>query len=560
MIIVGLQRLERSGRQLMSTQEPTTRLVLRPRAAGTTLYCWLYEEIRTAILEGRLSPGLKLPSRKALARQYRVSLTTVLAASDRLIKLGYLDAREGDGTYVSDAIPPDPPGGVALAAPGPARAPRRVLSARGRLLAAHPFPKVSSPDSNQTFGLDRPALDTFPIELWNRLAARRIRGGRNLELLGHGEPLGFPPLRAALADYVGRTRGARCEPDQVVVTSGTQDSLDLVARLLLDPGDQVWMEDPGYAPAASLLRSHGARVFGVPVDADGMNCDAGRRRCPLARLAYVTPARHFPLGVPMSRERRLKLLQWAHEAGAWIFEDDHDGQLPCDGPLPCDGWQALHAEDRAGSVIYATSFNRFLFSSLRLGFLILPPAFIEAAAAALSITRRYQPMLGQAVLTDFMAQGHLDRHTGRLRELYSDRRDVLVRFGRTELGDLMRFSDSRGGWQVVGWLAEDLNEAEAWRRAAARQIDSIALGSLTLERRMPPGLVFGIGAADARAIRTAIKRLGRVLRVLAWQTRRGAATARDDGGPRYPELTQPGKSIPPRRFSDMTMRPGNMSD
>ncbi|MGH8288866.1 MAG: PLP-dependent aminotransferase family protein [Steroidobacteraceae bacterium] len=333
------------------------------------------------------------------------------------------------------------------------------------------------------------------------------------DFMAHGEPLGYPPLRAAIAGYINRTRAVRCKAGQVVVTSGTQQSLDLVARLLLDRGDEFWMEDPGYAPVTSLLRSHGAKVIGVPVDAQGLDCDAGRRRCRLARLAYVTPHCQFPLGIPMSHERRLKLLQWANEAGAWIFEDDYDGDLPFENTPVA----ALHSLDRASCVIYSSSFNRLLFPSLRLGFMILPAAFVEPAAAAISISQRYYPVMEQATLAHFILEGHWDMHIRRMRELYQERREALVGAARSELGGLMRLSDSQAGSQVIGWLAPGMSEAEAYRRAAANGIDSIALSRLTIERRMPPGLVLGIGGADIRAIRTGIKHLGRVLRALAWQ-------------------------------------------
>jgi GntR family transcriptional regulator/MocR family aminotransferase len=359
----------------------------------------------------------------------------------------------------------------------------------------------------------------FPLDIWNRLAAQRSRRGRSLELLAHGDPLGLPALRTALADHVSRARGVRCEADQVIVTSGTQHSLDLVARLLLEQDDEVWVEDPGYAPVSSLLRSHGARVRGIPVDTQGLDCVAGRLRYPLARLAYVTPACQFPLGMPMSHERRLKLFDWASEAGAWVFEDDYDGLLRGDG---CHQL-ALQSLDRSGCVIYSNSLNRMLFSALRLGFLILPPAFIEPAAAALSITQRYQPTLDQATLADFITQGHFERHLQRMRALYAERHETLLAVGRAELDGLLQFSDSQVGPQVIGWLAPGLSEAELWRRAAARGIDTLALASLAIEGSLPPGLVFGIGSADARAIRTSIKRLGRVLRVLAWQTKGASA-------------------------------------
>jgi GntR family transcriptional regulator / MocR family aminotransferase len=499
----------------MPKQGTTAPFVLRPRSAGTTLHSWLYQEIRAAILESRLAPGVKLPARKALARQCHVSIGTVTEAYDRLVKLGYLDARGGSGTYVRAALPETTLESSGPRPPGPGPGPRRALSARGRLLAAHSFPRFFSNRSVETFRLDRQALDMFPIETWNRLACRRLRRGRSPELLAHGDPLGFPPLRAALAAYVSQARGVRCQPDQVVVTSGTQHSLDLVSRLLLDPGDQVWMEDPGYAPVTSLLRSHGAKVIGIPVDTQGLDCAAGRLRCPLARFAYVTPGCHFPLGMPMSHERRLKLLDWAAEAGAWIFEDDYDCLLRSDGRHQ----QALQNLDRTGCVIYCNSLSRMLFSSLRLGFLILPPAFIAPAAAALSITQRYQPTMDQDTLTDFIAHGHFDRHTQRMRELYTERHEALLAAAGTELDGLLQLCASQVGSQVIGWLTPGTNEAEVWRRASARDIDTVALASLTIERPLPAGLVFGIGAADVRAIRTGIRRLGRVLRVLAWQTK-----------------------------------------
>jgi GntR family transcriptional regulator/MocR family aminotransferase len=218
--------------------------------------------------------------------------------------------------------------------------------------------------------------------------------------------------------------------------------------------------------------------------------------------------------MPMSHERRLKLLDWAAEAGAWIFEDDYDGVLRSDGRHQ----QALQGLDRAGCVIYSNSLSRMLFSSLRLGFLILPHAFIEPAAAALSITQRYRPTTDQDTLTDFIAQGHFERHMQRMCELYTERHRALMAAGRAELDGLLQLPDSQVSSQVVGWLAPGTKEAEAWRRAAARDVDTVALASLTIERAMPAALVFGIGAADARAIRTGIRRLARVLRVLAWQT------------------------------------------
>ncbi len=502
----------------MSKQAQSVPLSFRARADGTTLFRWLYDEIRTAILDGRLPPGSRLPSSRSLARDCNVARGTVVAAFDQLALEGYLDGTVGSGTYVKETLP-DP----ILRADLPARraavrVQRSPLSAGGRRLAAQPFPKLWSVRDVDTFRLDRPALDAFPIGIWSRLTARRMRS-ESRAWLTHGEPLGLPALRAAIAGHLGRTRGLRCTADEVVITSGTQHSLDLMARLLLDPGDRVWVEDPGYVAVSALARAHGAEVVGVPVDEQGIDCEAGRRRGLPPRLIYTTPSCQFPLGVTLSLERRLALLRGASEADAWVFEDDYDGQLQFEGrPLA-----ALRTLDCRGGVIYSNSFNKVLFTSLRLGFLVLPPALIEAVRAAKSITGRFDPVLEQAVLADFIAEGHLDQHLRRMRELYTERREALVAAARHELGALLELSDHQGGLQIVGWLAPGIDEAEVAARAAGLGIDSVPLSRLSIERRLPPGLVLGFAGAGVPAIRRAIEGLGRILRDLTGHAPRRTA-------------------------------------
>jgi GntR family transcriptional regulator / MocR family aminotransferase len=507
-------------------REQIASFALAPRRKHTPIVRWLYEEFSSGILDGRLVPGSRLPSRNELALRYRVSNRTVAKAFDRLMRHGFVDSRVGLGTYVLGASPDETSIHGVSSVPMPPTAPRRVLSSRGRVLASQPSPKLYARRNRRTFALDCPALDLFPIDIWNRLCANRLTRGA-LELLDHGEPLGFPPLRAAIAEYIGQMRGVRCTAEQVVVTCGTAQSVDLVARLAIDPGDGVWMEDPGYAGVTSLLRGHGAEVVGVPVDAEGVDCAAGRMRGPLARLAYVTPGCQFPTGASMSLQRRLQLLQWANRAGAWIFEDDYDGHLGFVNRRP-----SLHSIDRANCVIYSSSLSSVLFPSLRIGFMVLPTVFVEPIAAALSTTQRYRATLEQAVLADFIRQGHLEAHTRRMREVYSTRRAVLMETGRRELDGLLRFEESQESLQIIGWLASELSDMEVSRCAAARNVDSVALSSLTVGRRMPPGLVLGIGSADERAIRAGLNRLGRLLRLL---TRTGAG--RGSGRSRWPEQT-----------------------
>lgn len=489
------------------TAAPAT-LVLRPRAAGATLLRWLYDEIRLAILEGRLPPGSRLPSTRAVARQYGLARGTVVAAFDHLMAEGYIQGSVGSGTFVMQMTGVSPPG----SAPGRARARATVaaptLSVRGRRLASHPFP-LRILRKTHTFRLDHAALDSFPIKTWSRLTARCLRSAIP-GLLTHGDTLGFAPLRAAIAQHIGLTRGIRCAAEQVVITSGTQCSLDLVARLVLDPRDRVWVEDPCYTAVSSLLRGAGAEVIGVPVDDAGIDCESGRRRARTARLACVTPGCHFPLGVTLSLQRRLALLEWAREAGAWIFEDDYDSQLGFSGrPLA-----ALQSLDRSGCVIYSNSFSKMLFPSLRLGFLVVPQTLLGAVEAARSVLQRFPSVLDQAVLAEFISAGHMEQHMRRMRDLYTERHDALVRIAQRDIADVLRLSPVTAGLQTVGWLAEGIPEIEAGRQAAAQGIVALPLSHLTLERALPPAVVLGVTAMDLPGIRRGVEQLGTLLRRL----------------------------------------------
>jgi GntR family transcriptional regulator/MocR family aminotransferase len=487
-------------------------LALRPRSTGATLFRWLYDEIRSAIIVGDLPPGSRLPSSRSLASQCHIARGTVVAAFDQLAAEGYVESGVGNGTFVrrtrSESSPSRLKAG-SVRQRARTSSSRTILSARGRDLASNSFPRLCSTRSEETFRLDRPALDAFPIKLWGRLTARCLRAATP-RLLAGGETLGFRPLRDAIADYVALRRGVKCTADEVVITTGTQQGLDLIARLVLDRGDEVWVEDPGYAAAASLLRALGARVIGVPVDAEGIDCHAGRRRSGNAKLAYVTPGCQFPLGVTMSLQRRVALLRWAQEEGAWIFEDDYDSQLRFSG-RPLATVQSLGGGE---CVIYSNSFNKMLFPSLRLGFLVVPPRLVDAVAAARSILDRFPSVPVQATLCDFIAEGHMDQHMRRMRELYAARFDALIRSARRDLDGLMKFSPTQAGLQIVGWLAKDIDEVMACRRAADHGIDSVELSKLTIDRSMPPALVLGVTAAGVPAIRRGVRQLGHALEEL----------------------------------------------
>lgn len=349
------------------------------------------------------------------------------------------------------------------------------------------------------------------MRTWSRISARCLRRAAANRLLHHGSPGGLRVLREAIAAHSGLTRGVKCTADQVVITAGTQQSLDLIARLVLDEGDRVWMEDPGYGGITALLRAVGAQVIAVPVDEEGIDCAAGCRRGRLAKLAYVTPSCQFPLGSTMSLQRRLDVLRWAGETGALIFEDDYDSQLGfADRPLV-----ALHSLDRTGCVVYSNSFSKMLFPSLRLGFFIAPERLVEPVMAARSVLERFPPMLEQAVLAEFIGDGHMEQHMRRMRELYTARLQALAEAVKREIPDVMELAPVRSGLQIVGWLAKGIDDVEASHAAFEQMgIYSAPLSRLVVERPLPPAMVFFPASTDVHTIGRSVEQLGTFLRRL----------------------------------------------
>jgi len=327
-------------------------LSLNPPSDKQDLWRWLYTELRNAILDGRLKPGARMPSTRSLGLQYSLSRGTVVVAFDQLQAEGYTRTEVGSGTYVASGVPD------------------------GFLSTTRKTTTLALPTSKTPFP-KRSAVNLFPVDLWARIASRVLRRAPR-SLYGHGNAAGYQPLRRAIAEYVGASRGVHCSAEQIIVSSGTQQALDLIGRFLLAPGDQVWMEDPGYSGALQTLRSTSARIVPVPVDEDGLVVKAGRKLAPKAKLVYVTPANQFPMGVTMSADRRLELLRWAVTTSAWVIEDDYDAEYRYSGrPVA-----ALQALDNSGCVIYVGTFTKMLFNALRLGFMVLPERLVEAFVSA----------------------------------------------------------------------------------------------------------------------------------------------------------------------------------
>jgi len=487
----------------MAKKSSTLPLNLHEPRAGIPLYRWLYDELRAAILSGHLRPGARLPATRDLAAQYGLSRPTIVTAFEQLQSEGYVEGKTGSGTYVSQTLPDEllqAPRAQALATTRRRRIP---LSDYARRLRA--IPGAESRPA-RAFRATQPALDAFPTDRWAQVAARRLRRV-SANLLSGGDALGYRPLREAVAEYLNTSRGVNCSAEQVVINSGVQEALDRTAHLLLNPGEPVWMEEPGYPGAAATFRAVGARICPVSVDSEGLDLEAGQRHWPNPRLVYVTPAHQFPLGMTMSLRRRLSLLEWARRSRTVVFEDDYDSEYRYSGrPIP-----ALQGLDRAGVVIFAGSFTDVLFPALRLGYLVLPPDMVDIFAAAESVSTHHPPLIEQAILCDFIAQGHFARHVRRMRQLYAERLSVLVESARQRLAGLLELSSVEAGLRTVGWLQGGISAERVARAAAARDVEAVPLNRCAYGRSPRNGLLLGFAAVDGKELRRGVEELARAL-------------------------------------------------
>ena len=459
-----------------------------PRARGG-LQAQIYNGIRRAILEGVLAPGSQLLSSRALADDLGVSRTTTLLAYEQLQAEGYLQARRGSGTFVAPSLPHDLLQTVVVL---PGATPKHPpLSRRGATLAEVPAAarRISGPA--RPFRIGIPALDLFPMKQWAQLVARRLRSA-TMAQLDYTYPAGVPALRDAIADHVRHTRGVRCTPDQVIVVAGAQRALDFICTVLLDPGQSVWVEEPGYPGMRAALLSCGARIRTVPVDDDGVVVDALPRLAPNARLGYVTPSHQFPTGVPMSLARRLALLRWAAQARAWIVEDDYDSEFRYGArPIPC-----LQGLDADGRVIYVGTFSKALFPSLRLGFLIVPADLHERLVRVRRATDLHPPVVDQLVLADFMNDGSFDRHVRRMRGIYRERLEALSAAAERHCAGALRLRPTHTGLHAVADLP-NADAASVTAQALARGVEVMPLSEYAIGRMPAPNALL-VGFAAVR--------------------------------------------------------------
>ncbi|SAP41806.1 transcriptional regulator [Klebsiella oxytoca] len=464
-------------------QSPHTAGTLRDRLCGA---------LRQAIHQGALSVGQRLPSSRVLASDLGLSRVTVEAAYGRLETEGYLQRRVGQGTFVAIHIAKSPPPATSAGIPRLSQRGQQIVQTGG----------CRDPQQPQAFAAGSPDLRAFPLALWKQLTAQRLRL-QGESLLRYGDPQGYLPLREAIAAHVHQTRGVVCDARQVIVLTSSQQALQLIATLLLDSGDSVWMEEPGYTGARNAFISAGAALTPVAVDGDGLRADPS---LPDPRLIYLTPSHQYPTGAALSLARRLALLALANRQQAWIVEDDYDSEFHYDG-LPIPAMQGL---DRRGRVLYLGTFSKSLFPSLRLAYLIVPPTLVDAFVTARTVYDGHSAQLMQAVTAEFIRQGHFAAHIRYMRQLYRSRRDTLLAEVREKLGHFATPAPAAGGLQLSVWLPPG-QEAALSRQAQRLGILTPRLtAQYQTAQAQRDGWLLGFSALTPGEICSAVERLAQL--------------------------------------------------
>ncbi|WP_299400266.1 PLP-dependent aminotransferase family protein [Pelagibius sp.] len=509
------------------------------RAAPTTLQQQICEQLREIILAGRLPPGARLPSSRALAAELGCSRNTVVTAFDQLLSEGYLEGQAGSGTYVCRVLPEEllgvaPSAEAATAsseAPGGTAGPRLAGRAaaivdlsrrdRDRHRLAQGSAGDTAPGSAQAPGetlrafLSGPETNDFPFDVWGRLYARIWRRPAE-RLLQLDSAAGMQSLREAIAGYLRAYRGLQCDWHQVIVTTGAQAAIGLATQMLLEPGDAVWIEEPGYVGLRGPLLAAGAELVPVPLDGEGISVTAGTHLAAKARAAIVTPSHHYPLGTTLTLARRLELLEWAREADAWILEDDYDSEYRYAG-RPLASLQGLAAgRGEAGRVIYVGTFSKVLFPSIRIGYLVVPEALVEPLTAGQAALGAMPSALVQPVLASFIEDGSFATHVRRMRRLYAARQAALVTAVKTHLDDLLTVTPDDAGLHVMAGLkaplAERLGDQGAARVAAAAGIGVVPLANYFHGPATRQGLMLGYAGVPEEEIDRGARWLGEALR------------------------------------------------
>jgi GntR family transcriptional regulator/MocR family aminotransferase len=485
-------------RNVKKVPSPLLPLIVIDRNASNALYKQIYDAYRCAIVGRTLRPGQRVPSTRTLASELGISRIPCLNAYAQLLAEGYFESRIGAGTVVSRSLPDQVP------VPDFRRVPATKVVKRARPLSKRSFNGVDSISWLRgwgPFGVSQVAFEHFPFQVWNRLITRQCKRSF-AKSLDYGDPMGLQKLRSAIANYVRTARGVRCEEEQIMIVSGSQQALEITTRVLLDPGDSVWMEEPGYRFARRVFQFQGCSLVAVPVDYEGLNVSEGIRRARNARAALVTPSHQYPLGVTMNASRRLQLLDWAEGSSAWIIEDDYDSEYRYES-MPIASLQGLDSNSR---VVYIGTFSKVLFPSLRLGYIVIPPDLIQSFLSVRLAMDISPSFFFQSVLSDFITEGHFSRHLRRMRMVYGERRGVLIDSLRNEFGFGADILGGQAGMHLAVTL-KGVNDHEVTARAAKQNLWLVPLSSSYLRKPLRQGFILGFGSTSAGKIPTAVHKL-----------------------------------------------------
>jgi len=489
-------------KKVSSTFSP---LICIDRKASRPLHRQVYDAFRNAIISRNLRAGQRIPSSRSLASELRISRIPVLNAYAQLSAEGYIESRVGSGAFISSSLADLPPVPVEENFPSypVQRTPRPVANHSSTL------PRYERPAYTKGFGafrLGSPAIDAFPLQAWSKLAARYWRN-LDLRALRYGGPMGLRSLREAIATYLRAARSVHCEWRQIMIVSGSQQALNISTRVLLEAGSPVWVEEPGYWLTRSVLTAAGCRLVPVPVDEDGMNVAAGIKRCRKARAAYVTPSHQFPLGALLSASRRLQLLEWAQGSGSWIVEDDYDSEYRYDSK-PIASLQGL---DPFSRVIHIGTFSKVLFPSLRLGYIVIPPDLVDHFIATRHIMDHSPPHLSQAMLSDFINEGHFARHIRRMRLVYGERQEVLMNSIHAELGSVLEITGAGAGLHLTVTLPKGYGDRAISELAARQRLWLWPLSKSYVGTDSRQGFILGFGGVRKSEIADSVRRLHSVI-------------------------------------------------
>jgi GntR family transcriptional regulator/MocR family aminotransferase len=475
------------------------------REATAPLHKQIYDAYRARILRGDLRPGQQIPSSRDFASDIQVSRFPVLHAYAQLLAEGYFETRVGAGTFVSGSLPEQ------LLSVERQKSPSTQIRSGPRPVAHRSLlypPALGSPKLHGwgAFGVHQPAFDQFPFQIWSNLVAQHSRNP-SAKAIHYVNPLGSQQFRETICSYLRTARGVNCEANQVMVVSGSQQALDITARVLFDPGSRVLVEEPGYVLGRTVLAAAGCHLVPVPVDNEGMVIEEVVRRKQKARAAFVTPSHQFPLGSTMSASRRLHLLNWAQGTGSWVIEDDYDSEFRFES-RPVASLQGLDVNAR---VIYIGTFSKVLFPSLRIGYIVIPTDLVERFIAVRIAMDIFPPYLYQEVLTDFMNQGHFGRHIRKMRQLYGERRTVLIESIREEFGDALEVHGTEAGMHLAVTMKNGISDRTIAARAAAERLWLWPLSPSYLGKAPRQGFVLGFGSVAANQIPRSVRKLRTII-------------------------------------------------